>query len=234
MRRARDRFRHSIAAAVLVVTGLGPAAVVATPNGQNRETLQEARRFALRHGRALARTGRLYLVLDSERSALDLYRGSVLLRHWPVERITVGERRVCLGCRASEEAWRSAVWERPRLEPPVRRARRVIVSDRAMPPDPAQTVDWVPPTPEEEVPTPRRFVVHFSGGLGIEVVAPDADTLRVRPGRLRRMEDAMRRLAPENWDRFRIRVVMAPDEAGTLYRSLPAESVFFAIVPALR
>ena len=113
----------------------------------------------------------------------------------------------------------------------MRRDHRTLVSDSVEPPDPTGAVDWIPPTPDEAVPTPPRFVIHFTGGLGVEVVAAGADSTAARASLWGRIEHRVRRAFPGNWDRYRIRVVMPIAEAGALYRSLPDSTAFVAVIP---
>ncbi|HKJ03517.1 MAG TPA: hypothetical protein VJ997_13710, partial [Longimicrobiales bacterium] len=91
-------------------------------------------------------------------------------------------------------------------------------------------VDWIPPTPDEEVPTPSRFVIHFDGGLGMEVTAEWGDSTAVRAGLWARGVHRVRRFLPGNWDRYRIRVVLPASEAGALYRSLPDSTALVAVL----
>ena len=202
---------------------------------EHEHTLQEedvlpAREAVLEHHLALARADRLYLVLDPGRGSLDLWMGPALLRSWPLRSVAIGTRRALASGRTPDPATLSVLWERARLEPHARRTRRVIVSDQVLPPDPAGAVDWIPPTPEEEVPLPARFVIHFSGGLGVEVRPVSVDSVVTKPGVGDRLRARLARLHPRNWDRLRIRVQMTPEDAGALYRALP-EGIPLLFVP---
>ncbi len=180
-----------------------------------------------------------YLLLDPDRGAITLYHGAVPLRAWPVLAVEAGARR--LG--EEEDGWRSRRWDAARIEPPVQRDRRVLISDSVEAPDLTGAVDWVPPLPEEAVPTPPSFIVHYEGGMGLEVVAVEpappadsvvdsvADSLAFAPPLLERVEHRFRRLLPRNWNRYRIRVAMPGKEAGSLYRSLPDSTSLLAIIP---
>jgi hypothetical protein len=214
--------------ALLALRGAGP------PERSEAAFLQE-RAAVLRVQLDLVKEEARYLLLDPDRGALTLYHGAVPLRSWPVLSVEAGARR--LG--DEEEGWRSRRWDRARIEPPVARERRVLVSDSVDPPDLAGAVDWVPPTPDEMVPALPRFVVHYEGGMGLEVmaVAPEpsadapADSVSFAPPLLQRVEHRLRHLLPRNWDRYRIRVTMPADEAGKLYRSLPDSTSLLAIIP---
>lgn len=214
--------------ALLALRGSGP------PERSEAAFLQE-RAAVLQVQLDLVKEDARYLFLDPDRGTLTLYHGAVPLRTWPVLSVEAGARR--LG--KEEEGWRSRRWDMARMEPPVERERRVLVSDSVEPPDLTGAVDWVPPTPEEMVPTPASFVVHYEGAMGLEVLAVEpapaadslADSLTFAPPLLQRVEHRLRRLLPRNWDRYRIRVAMPRDEAGSLYRSLPDSTSLLAIIP---
>lgn len=219
-------------AASLVVVLAGGFLVLRDPRGApppSAAATLASRERALQARVALAAEDRLYLLLDPAHGSLGLYRGGAALVSWPVSAVEAGRRRLWPGRGRAD--WRSSLWEGARLEPPVRRERRVIASDQAEPPDPTGEVEWVPPTPEEEIPTPERFFIHFEGGLGVEVTAPGADTLPHRPGLGQRVRTGLTRMSPVNWDRYRIRLSMQPGDAGALYRGLPASVAFLAVLP---
>lgn len=175
----------------------------------------------------LAKEEARYLLLDPDRGTLTFFHGPTPLRSWPLLSVQAGARR--LG--QEEEGWRSRRWSAARIEPRVERERRVLVSDSVEPPDLTGAVEWIPPTPEEEVPTPPRFVVHYEGGMGLEVLAVQTDSVAPRASLVQRAEHRLRRLLPRNWDRYRIQVTMPAAEAGNLYRSLPDSTSLLAIIP---
>ena len=215
-------------AVLLVLRGGGP------PQRSDVAFLQERAAVLVLQMDLVKAEGR-YLLLDPDQASLTLFHGGAPLRSWTVLSVEAGARR--LG--EEEEGWRSRRWDLARIEPPVERDRRVLVSDSVEPPDLTGTVEWIPPVPEEAVPTPPRFVVHYQGGMGLEVIAIEpapaadsvADTLGFAPPLHERMEHRLRRFLPRNWDRYRIRVTMAEDEAGSLYRSLPDSTSLLAIIP---
>lgn len=210
----------ALAAAWLALANLRPTAPGAL------EALK-ARALALQAQTELAEEDARYLLLDPEAATLTLFHGATPLRSWPLLTVRAGGRRVL----SEAEGWRTRRWDGARMDPPVRRDRRVIVSDEVEPPDLTGAVEWVPPLPEEGVPTPPRFVVHYQGGLGLEVRAVATDSARAEAGLPARLEHRLRRLLPRNWDRYRIRVTMPADEAGALYRSLPDSTSFVAVIP---
>jgi hypothetical protein len=236
---SEGRFRRIAVASAGGAVVLALAALLALRGSGQPERSEEAflqeRASVLRLQLDLAKEDARYLLLDPDRGALTLYHGAVPLRSWPVLSVRAGARR--LG--KKEDGWRSRRWDVARIEPPVERERRVLVSDSVEPPDLTGSVDWIPPTPEEEVPTPPVFVVHYDGGMGLEVVGVEAaseadslaDSLAFAPPLLERVEHRLRRLLPRNWDRYRIRVTMPRDEAGRLYRSLPDSTSLLAVIP---
>lgn len=226
-RRSRKLAAGAATGGVLLVV----AAALLLPEGAPMHPegdLLEARVAVLDAQVSLAKEEARYLLLDPERGTLTLYHGGAPLRAWAVLEVEVGARRFG-GDDGSD--WRTRRWDGARIEPPVERDRRVIVSDSVEPPDLTGAVEWIPPTPEEAIPTPPRFVVHYDGGLGLEVLAVATDSAQAETGLLHRTEHRLRRLLPRNWDRFRIRARMAADEAGSLYRALPDSSSLLAVIP---
>lgn len=229
-RAARVGFLALALAALALVTFLALSGTT-DPIVQEQATLLRARSAALRNAMDLSRDGRRFLVLDPSRGTLTLYLGATPLRAFPVLSVGAGERRLRVGRGTAREDWRTARWEESRLEPEVHRERRTIVSDSVEAPDLTGAVDWVPLPPEEAIPTPPRFVIHFAGGLGMEVVAAGVDSTAAHVGLWQRMRHTARGFLPSNLDRYRIRVVMAADDAGDLYRSLPDSAAFVAVIP---
>lgn len=222
----RRRTLVGVASAVAVVM-LGLALARREAELTDPTVLLEAKLRALQEQKALAEEDARYLVLDPEAGTLTLFHGAAVLRAWPVSGMEAGARRLL----PEGEGWRARRWDGARVEPPVERDRRVIVSDAVTPPDLTGAVEWVPPLPEQAIPTPPRFVVHYHGGLGLEVLAAATDSARAEAGLLTRLEHRLRRLHPANWDRYRIRVAIPADEAGALYRSLPDSTSLVAVLP---
>ena len=229
--------RFVLAAVALAAVAVAAVFVVRGPGAPVRDEaafLQERAAVLLEQAEMVKEEAR-YLLLDPDRGAITLYHGAVPLRAWPVLAVEAGARR----WGEEEDGWRSRRWDVARIEPPVQRDRRVLISDSVEALDLTGAVDWVPPLPEEAVPTPPTFIVHYEGGMGLEVVAVEptpvadsvADSLAFAPPLLERVEHRLRRLLPRNWDRYRIRVAMPGKEAGSLYRSLPDSTSLLAIIP---
>ena len=84
----------------------------------------------------------------------------------------------------------------------------------------------VPPTPEEMYPVPSRYQVRFDEGRSIEVRPLDADRQAGRLARLRawwgaKWHDVVAALFGRERDGVRLRIVLNPKDAASLYRSLP-------------
>lgn len=210
-----------LAVVLLVLRGAGAA-----PARDQAAHLQ-ARAAALRAQLDLVKEEGRYLLLDPDAGTVTLFHGGAPLRSWQVTEVSAGARRWA----GDEEGWRTRRWDGARIEPTVERDRRVIVSDSVAEIDLTGAVDWIPPTPEEAIPTPPRFVVHYQGGMGLEVLAAATDSAQAETGLLDRVEHSLRRLLPRNWDRYRIRVVMPAPDAGALYRALPDSSSLLAVIP---
>jgi len=220
---------------VLGAIALALAAVVsflalrgrAGPLTRDEAAWLRARAAVLQAQLELVKADARYLLLDPDSGTVTLFDGGAPLRSWRVSEVEAGVRK----WGEEEEGWRTRRWDGARIEPPVKRDRRVIVSDSVASIDLTAAEDWIPPTPEEAIPTPPRFVVHYLGGLGLEVLAAATDSVKPRAKLLDRMEHSLRSLLPRNWDRYRIRVVMPAPEAGALYRSLPDSSSLLAVIP---
>jgi hypothetical protein len=99
---------------------------------------------------------------------------------------------------------------------------------QAAPPgkDTAEPDPPVPPTPEELYPVPSRYQVRFDEGRSIEVRPLDADAQAGRLARLRawwsaKWHDVVAAAFGSERDVVRLRIVLAPKDAASLYRSLP-------------
>ncbi|MDX1396629.1 MAG: hypothetical protein R3195_19770 [Gemmatimonadota bacterium] len=175
---------------------------------------------------ALAESGEFYLVLDPDAFSLSLFLDGAPLRSYEIGDLQTGAPRR-LFIRGERVDPRERSWTGAKLRPERRVERVEIVSDAVEPPDPSGTVGWIPPTPLELNPTPERFVVTYDGGVSLEVVAGEPrDSTAAPTRRVRGLAtlDRLRLLWP-GWEaRVRIRVILPREDAGALYRSLPAGS----------
>jgi hypothetical protein len=175
---------------------------------------------------ALADGKEFYLVLDPGASRLTLMLSGAELQRYPVAALQVGRPRVAWFTRRDPRPWEDVVWSHGELDPPRQIDRLVIQApppgqDAAEPEAPP-----VPPTPEEMYPVPSRYQVRFDEGRSIEVRPLDADRQAGRLARLRASlgagwHDALAAAFGSDRDGVRLRIVLDPKDAASLYRSLP-------------
>jgi hypothetical protein len=179
-----------------------------------------------------------YLVLDPGAPDLTLMLSGAELQRYPVIGLQVGTPRVSWFARRDPRPWQNAVWSHGELDPP-REIDRLVVQappprKDAAEPDPPP----IPPTPEEMYPVPSRYQVRFDEGRSIEVRPLDADS---QAGRLARFgawwtakwHDVGAAVFHKDRDAVRLRLVLNPKDAASLYRSLPP-AVRLIILPQHR
>lgn len=167
-----------------------------------------------------------YLVLDPGASTLTLMLNGAELQRYPVLGLLVGQPRVSWFSRRDARPWQDVVWAHGELDPPRLLDRLVI---QAAPPSkdaPEPEAAVVPPTPEEKYPVPSRYQVRFDEGRSIEVRPMDADSQAGGLARLRawwsaKWHDEIAAVFHRDRDRVRLRLVLNPKDAASLYRSLP-------------
>ncbi len=167
-----------------------------------------------------------YLVLDPATSGLTLMLRGARLQRYAVLGLQVGHPRVAWFGERDPRPVQGVVWPGGELDPPRQLDRLVIqagepgkeTGDPATPP--------IPPTPEELYPVPSRYHVRFEDGLSVEIRPREADATAGRWTRLRaswsaRWRDALAAVRASDRDAVRLRVVLNPKDAESLYRSLP-------------
>jgi hypothetical protein len=167
-----------------------------------------------------------YLVLDPGASDLTLMLSGAELQRFPVIGLQVGQPRVSWIARRDARPWQDVVWSHGELDPP-RQIDRLVI--QAAPPskDAAEPeAPPVPPTPEEMYPVPSRYQVRFDEGRSIEVRPLDAAQEAGRLVRLRawwsaKWRDTVAAGFGRDRDGVRLRIVLNPNDAASLYRSLP-------------
>jgi hypothetical protein len=220
--------------AMLVVVAGGLMAVTcardqATPEGSNAraQVLRLQRTNTLLQRQIELASGKdFYLVLDPEASELTLMLSGTELQRCRVLGLRVGQPRVSWLRRRDARPWQDATWSHGELDPPRQIDRLVMQAappgkDAAAEPDPP-----VPPTPEEMYPVPSRYQVRFDEGRSIEIRPLDADAQAGRLARLRawwsaKWHDVVAAVFGSDRDVVRLRIVLAPKDAASLYRSLP-------------
>jgi hypothetical protein len=165
-----------------------------------------------------------YLLLDPARSDLTLMLRGAELRRFAVLSLQVGHPRVWWESQRDPNAWQGAIWSNGELDPPRAIDRMVVTAERAGEGEPEPPP--IPPSAEELYPVPPRFHIRFSGGLSVEVRPREADAAVGRLARLRawwsaKWGDVMAAIGSTRHDVVRLRVVLDPKEADSLYRSLP-------------
>jgi hypothetical protein len=236
--------RTSLAALVAVVAGLSAAACAndegARPPTAMVERVARLQRLngLLQRQIELAEGKAFYLVFDPGASDLTLMLSGAELQRYPVIGLQVGEPRVSWFGRRDSRPWQDVVWSHGELDPP-REIDRLVVQapppqkDAAEPEPPP-----VPPTPEEMYPVPSRYQVRFDEGRSIEVRPLEADK---QAGRLARFgawwsakwHDVVAAVFRRDRDGVRLRIVLDPKDAASLYRSLPP-AVRLIVIPQRR
>jgi hypothetical protein len=209
---------------------LGAALVTADPPAPAAELA--ARVTTLEKLVELANGKAFYLVLDPEASQLTLMLRGAPLARYRVLGLQVGVPRVAFAQRAAPGPWQGIIWPDGRLDPP-RELERLALTPPSGGPD-APTAPVVPPTPEEAYPVPTRYYIRFGGGPAIEIRPREADAEVSRMTRLAawwraRWRDGVAALAPRPEERVRLRVVLAPEDADALYRSLPPDTSLLVV-----
>jgi hypothetical protein len=174
----------------------------------------------------LAAGKNFYLVFDSAKPDLTLMLRGAELRRYAVLGSQVGRPRVAWFARRSVQAWQGVVWTTGTLEP-LRQIDRLVVRGG----EPGKTdVDVktppIPPTAEELYPVPSRYLIRFADGLSVEIRPREADAHLGRWARLRaslsaKWHDTGAALWAGGRDAVRLRLVLNPKDAESLYRALP-------------
>jgi hypothetical protein len=232
MTNLRASVRAVLAAMVLGTMGLSGGACShdeaagMPPDPGNRLAQLQRDNSLLQRQIELAEGKDFYLVLNPAASDLTLMLNGAELQRYPVLGLIVGQPRVSWFSRRDARPWQEVVWAHGELDPPRLLDRLVI---QAAPPSkdaPEPEAAAVPPTPEEKYPVPSRYQVRFEEGRSIEVRPMDADSQAGRLARLRawwsaKWNDEIAAMFHRDRDRVRLRIVLNPKDAASLYRSLP-------------
>jgi len=176
-----------------------------------------------------------YLLLDPAASELTLMLRAAELRRFPVLGLQVGFPRVSWIARRDARQWQGIIWSGGELDP-ARPIDRIVINgeERAKaedePPAPP-----IPPTAEELYKVPSKYLVRFAGGLSIEIRPREGDARASRSARFgawwsARWSNFASALSASRRDAVRLRIVLNPTDAESLYRSLPP-SVRLLILP---
>jgi hypothetical protein len=187
---------------------------------------------SLRSERALASGKGFYLRLDAPQRRLALMLRGVALDDYALGRLEWGVPEVLFLDRRPPADWDLAGVSKGRLEPERARDRLEVVAHA---PAPEEAPPPPPKSAEETVSVPATYRVVFEGGISLEVRTRGAG------GRnrsiLRRALDAVRlrwrdlgaAFGVGTTERVRLRVELTPDDAASLYRSLPPEIALIVV-----
>jgi hypothetical protein len=167
-----------------------------------------------------------YLVLDPAAPDLTLKLRGAELQRFPVLGLQVGYPRVSWVTRRPPRPWQGFVWAEGELEPPRPTDRIVVTAVEGAKGEEQTQAPPIPPTAEELYPVPSRYRVRFSGGLSVEIRPREADANMGRVARLltgwrAKWSDVFGALRAADRDSVRLRIVLNPKDAESLYRSLP-------------
>lgn len=236
---AAPRGRRIGALAAAVFLAAFPAAAV---DSLDAEAARLARKNELLAKQLeLARGKDFYVLFDRPRSRLVLMLRAAVLHEWPVRGVEVGIPRVAFLSREVRAEWQGRIWSGGRLDPPREKERMVIEApppreDAAEQSEPAVPI---PPTPEELYPVPARYHVRYEGGLSLEIRVSPTPSGERGPGFWSRLRArlaqwwsdlrAVVRVRP--LDTVRVRLILAPEDAASLYRALPPDTKLLVIPP---
>ena len=197
--------------------------------------IEQARRFFARPRVATRTPSRYEVAVLVDREAVDapsderalqrFVRAGRRLQSYPVHSVSIGRPRVLFVSAGQPIDWQTTIWNDGTLSPPRRELppMQLAIDDEA---DSASPV--VPPTAEEAIPVPARFLIRFDGGLALEVRSPpdqgDGDWWVRQPRAWgRRWGDVWSALSSDR-DAARVLVTLDRDAASALYRALPPET----------
>jgi hypothetical protein len=223
------------ATAWLAAVALAAAPAAAPEKDASAEAARLRRRVEqLKRERDLASGKAFYLRVDAARRQLALMLNGVRLDVYAASGLECGVPQVAFVERRPAPDWDTAAFSKGRLSPERERDRLEVVAPAPAPkasPAPGDKSPSPPPVPKSaeetySVPSPYRIV--FAEGVSLEIRSAGGARNR---SLLQRSFDAVRRhasdlrsaLAPATGERVRLRVTLEPDDAASLYRSLPPE-----------
>ncbi|HSD26880.1 MAG TPA: hypothetical protein VLL75_06220 [Vicinamibacteria bacterium] len=227
--------RLALAAALLAPIAASPAPPTTPAKTDDPETARLRRQVdRLLSERDLASGRGFYLRLDASRHRLALVLQGVALDDYPASALEWGVPEVLFVSRDPGAGWDTAAFSKGRLEPERDRDRIEIV---APPPALSTAADAeaeepspppVPKSAEESYSVPSPYRIVFAEGVSLEVRAKGEG--RRNRSLLRRFGDtAGLRLSDLGTalglgsERVRLRVTLEPEDAASLYRSLPPD-----------
>jgi hypothetical protein len=232
----RDRVWHRtilVALAVAsVAVGCSRTSPSPAPGGPQSDLALLQQRTALLQQQAdLVASKDFYLVFDPSKPDLALMLRGAELQRYPVLGVQVGRPRVSWRTRQESAPWQRVTWKQGALEP-ARLIDRLVVEGTASAKAGEEGAEPEPPpipkTAEELYPVPMRYLIRFADGLSIEIRPREADAGLGRLARLRawstvKWRDVHAALFDTNTDAIRLRLVLTPKDAESLYRALPPD-----------
>lgn len=184
----------------------------------------------------LANGKEFYLLLDPAGGTLKLMLQGAVLRDYSVQGLEVGSPRIAFRSRDLEAGWTGRIWSQGNLEPARDREREHV----QIPDSTVASVDSVAPKPrmpllpEEIYVVPSRYHVRYEGGLSLEVRPMELDESasiwkRTRAGIAAWFHDCRAAVAKNPEDVVRVRLILAPIDAASLYRALPPDTRLFVM-----
>ena len=239
-RAARLGSGPTLSQAIVALCLLAPAAL-AIPAQSAADLRADAERTTrqvelLRQRVELATGDAFYLLLDPGAGTLRLMLKGAILQDYAVLGIEVGQPRVGFVGRGLPEAWEGRIWSKGALDP----GRAIDRVEIEIPP-PGQEEPTkpavIPPTPEEKYPVPSRYRIRYEGGLSLEVRPRQMDEKATAWQRTKAAcavwwNDARAVLEHSPEDTLRLRLVLRPEDADSLYRALPPETRLLIVPPA--
>ena len=217
----------AVAAALVAINGFAQTPAKPTKN----ELLAELARLQrdtqiLERTNELARGKEFYLVLDPAGPDLALMLRGAELQRYPILGLRVGQARVAWVRQLASDEWQGVIWSAGELDPPRQVDRVVVTGGEPVPAGEEPAPPPIPRTAEEIYPVPAQYHIRFTGGLSIEIRPHEADGTLGRWATLRawwqtRWRDVRAALWSRDRDTVRLRVVLNPKDAESLYRALP-------------
>ncbi|UCF18667.1 MAG: hypothetical protein JSU87_12045 [Gemmatimonadota bacterium] len=180
---------------------------------------------------SLASGGEFYLRLDPEQKLLTLMYQGAILRDFPVLESAGGRRRILFVERSLPDGLWDSVWQEGQIDP-ARQFDRKVIDPPESPSEADSLALIIPPTPEEAIPAPDRFLIRYVDGRALEILGHDpSEGDRIRCPRAHKIRCMAARLGRALWPwgepAVRLRLILLPEQASALYRSLPEHSAFY-------
>jgi hypothetical protein len=213
-----------------------PACRRAPDGGLADETAPLGRSNALLERQLELAAGKdFYLLLNPTASELTLMLRGAELRRFPVLGLQVGYPRVSWFSRRDARAWQGVTWSNGELDPARPIDRIVITGEERAKGEEEPQAPPIPPTAEELYKVPSKYLVRFADGMSIEIRPQEGDAHAGRFARFRawwsaKWSNVGAALSSSRRDAVRLRIVLNPKDAESLYRSLPP-SVRLLILP---